>query len=262
MGGKHLDGLLKDAAGFPACRSCMYVETGSAALCSRCASRTLQPLAPENDRCLTCDQPFQTGEDACRNPLCNAGWREFEWNAAIAMRTTVLKNVIGMYKYGGHRRWAAIFGRILAGFLADNEDLFAPFDLIVASPTYVGPGGRSFDHTRDVLVAADVESPGRWPFDIAGQPAIVQMAATTKMAGIRTYQQRKETAQGELRDALSVPDPSRTSGKTILVYDDLLTNGLVLNEVARALKQNGGAESVCGVSLAREPWKRKHDEPA
>jgi len=256
MAGKYLDSLLVTAAGFPACRSCMYVETGSAALCSRCAALTLEPLAPQDQRCGICDQPFQSGEEECRNPLCNAGWRMFEWNYAIAMRTTVLKNVIGLYKYGGQRRWAAIFGRIVAGFLEEHDSLFSEFDLIVATPTYLGPGGRSFDHTRDVLAAADIETPGRWPFDIEGAPAIVQTAATTKMARIPSYQERKEKAQTELRDSLSIPDPRRTSGKAILVYDDLFTNGLVLNEVARALIEGGDAVRVCGITLAREPWKR------
>ena len=40
------------------------------------------------------------------------------------------------------------------------------------------------------------------------------------------------------------------------MYDDLFTNGLVLNEVARALIEDGDAERACGMKLAREPRKR------
>jgi predicted amidophosphoribosyltransferase len=252
----HLDKLLESAAGFPGCRRCMYLETGSAALCSRCAGRTLQPLAPDHQKCGICDQPYQAGEDECRNPLCNASWRMFDWNYAIAMRTAPLKNAVAMYKYGGERRWATIFGRIVAGFIEEHTGLISDFDLITAVPTYTGPGGRSFDHTRGVLAVADLETGGRWPFDVAGPAAIVQTVKTERMASIATYQDRKQHAWTELRDALSVPDPTRTSGLSILVYDDLFTNGLVLNEIARALIGDGGAERVCGITLAREPWKR------
>jgi predicted amidophosphoribosyltransferase len=254
--GDYLDKLLETAAGFPGCRACMYLETGSAALCSRCARRTLEPLSPVDERCGICDQPYFPGKGECRNPLCNAGWRMFEWNYAIAMRTTPLKNAIAMYKYGGERRWATIFGRIVAGFIEEHATTMSTFDIIAATPTYVGPGGRSFDHTLDVLAVANLETGGRWPFDIDGLPVIVQTTATERMARIGTYAARKEHAQTTLRAALSVPDPTRTTGRSILVYDDLFTNGLVLNEVARALKEDGGADQVCGLSLAREPWNR------
>lgn len=43
------------------------------------------------------------------------------------------------------------------------------------------------------------------------------------------------------------------SRKSMLVYDDIFTNGLVVNEVARVLKLAGAAE-VAVVTLAREPW--------
>ena len=252
----YLDRLLETAAGFPNCRRCMYLETGSAALCSRCAGRTLEPLAPDEARCGTCAQPYQPNEDQCRNPLCNAGWRMFDWNYAIAMRTAPLKNAIAMYKYGGEKRWATIFGRIVAGFIEDHAGLMSEFDIITATPTYLGPGGRTFDHTRDVLAVADLETGGRWPFDVEDSPVIVQMTATERMARIKTYAARKEHARTTLRAALSIPDPARTKGMSILVYDDLFTNGLVLNEVARALIEDGGADRICGISLAREPWTR------
>jgi predicted amidophosphoribosyltransferase len=41
----------------------------------------------------------------------------------------------------------------------------------------------------------------------------------------------------------------------ILVYDDVFTTGLTLNEVARALRVEGGASAVCGVSLARAVYR-------
>jgi hypothetical protein len=106
----------------------------------------------------------------------NISSRYFEWNFAIAMRTGVLRNAINNFKYRNRYGWRNIFGRVLVGFLDDQEDgTFADFDLIVASPTWLDPDGdRDYDHTRDVILAADAEADGRWPFDTHDPPAIVQ----------------------------------------------------------------------------------------
>ena len=44
------------------------------------------------------------------------------------------------------------------------------------------------------------------------------------------------------------------SADRIVVIDDVFTDGLTLNEVARALRLQGGAERVFGVTLVRQPW--------
>jgi predicted amidophosphoribosyltransferase len=72
------------------------------------------------------------------------------------------------------------------------------------------------------------------------------------MTGL-TYRERRVNAEGSLRAALSVPDPARTKGKTIAVVDDVFTGGLTLREVARALRLQGGAAVVLGVTLTRQP---------
>ena len=76
----------------------------------------------------------------------------------------------------------------MAGFLDEHAVLFRQFDVITASPTYVGPDGRSFDHTNRVLTQAAVEvSPGTmWPFDITGEPVIVKTGPTPPMVGMDT----------------------------------------------------------------------------
>ena len=45
-----------------------------------------------------------------------------------------------------------------------------------------------------------------------------------------------------------------TSTVNVLVYDDVFTDGLTLNEVARALRRVG-ANAVCGVTLCRQPYR-------
>jgi predicted amidophosphoribosyltransferase len=236
------------------------MESGPAELCYACALRTIESLAPEDQRCHICDRPYATGESLCRNPLCNSfDQRWFARNYSIGMRSGVLQYGLNRYKYEGKWGWAIIFGRILAGYLEQEADLFQEFDLLVASPTYVGPGGRTFDHTRRVLqhTAEELVFAPIWfalSMDVEGQPAIIKTSPTPSLMPLR-YAERRHVAETELRNALHVPDPSRTRGKSILVYDDVFTDGTTMSEVARALRVHGGAALVCGITLCRQPWR-------
>jgi len=260
---RDFDRLLADVPGFGQCQSCGYAQAGSPALCYRCASRTMEALAPLGERCAVCDLPYSAGESSCGNPVCRMepDDRWFEWNYAIAMRSGALETAISRYKYGGRRGWAAIFGRILVGFLDAHAALFAEIglDLIVASPAYTGPGAkRAWDHIREVMVAADREqgAPPRWQFDLAEPPIIVKTGPTEPMVG-KSAADRRANAQTALRDALSVTDRTRTRDLTVAVLDDVFTGGWTLREVARALRRDGGATAVYGVTLSRQPYGRR-----
>jgi len=176
--------------------------------------------------------------------------------ARLERQSGVLEQLINDYKFNGRRGWAIIFGRILVGFLDAHSDVFGSVDLIVASPTYLGDGAhRSWAHVVAILEAADKEQgwfPG-WPFDVAQPPAIIKTAETPPMVGLK-YRQRRDNAEGPLRSAFKVPDPARTRGKTLAVFDDVFTGGLTMREVARALQLHGEATRVVGVTLARQPF--------
>jgi predicted amidophosphoribosyltransferase len=75
----------------------------------------------------------------------------------VAMRTGPLEAKINRYKYEAKTGWARIFGRVLAGFLESERSTFGWFNLIISSPTFVGEGGRTFDHTQRVLYFAGSE---------------------------------------------------------------------------------------------------------
>jgi predicted amidophosphoribosyltransferase len=243
--------------GIGRCSKCAYLNAGTSEICYACARKTIEPLAPAEQRCMTCDLELPES-GVCGNPICS--WpverRYFEWNYAIAMRSGVLEKAINDFKYRNKWGWKNIFGRVLLGFLDTHERTFENFDLIAASPTFLDPeGDRRYDHTRGVISAADDEAEGRWPFDSESSPAIIKTAATTPFVG-KTWQQRRQIAEGELRESLSIPRLTRTHGMAILVYDDVFTDGFTLREVARRLREDGGASTVCGVTLTRQPWNR------
>lgn len=245
-----LDGLEPQPLGFGRCPGCPYHDVGSVAICSACAERTMQPVPA--DSCRVCDQALSVPGAACSNPVCNWTDRQFEWNAAVAMRTGELKAAINSYKYGGRRSWALIFGRVLAGFLHDQRQRFAGFNLVIPSPTYVGPAGRDFDHTKLVLAEAERLDQTGLPFAL-DPPVLVKTGPTPSLVGLRSWYDRRDVCRDEVPRVLEVPDPARVDGKRVLVYDDVFTDGLNLNAVAKKLRE-AGATQVCGVTLARQPW--------
>lgn len=204
---------------------------------------------------MTCDLPMP-GEE-CFNVICRWNYRHFRWNYSVAMRSGYLRVAINHYKYENVKSWGYIFARVLVGFLDSLPDTFRPFDLIVASPTYLANDGvsRDWDHTRFVLQHANDISEGAWPFDMQDPPAIIKTAPTERFQG-KNWKQRWEIAKTTLRAALRIPSRTRIAGKRILVYDDVFTDGITLNEVARCLR-NAGAADVCGVTLCRQPLRER-----
>lgn len=194
----------------------------------------------------------------CGNPLCDDRSRSIERIDAVAVKTGPIDTQIKRLKYDERRGWAVIFGRIVLGYLEQHREP-DEFDLIVANPTYVGPGAdRTIHHTELVIdAAAEEDLFGEWPFD-AGEPrAIIKSGPTPRSAAPGTNYRSKVAAADALLDVLEIPDPARTSGARILVYDDVCTTGHQLDRVARVLRDLGGAHYVEGLVLARTPYRRR-----
>jgi predicted amidophosphoribosyltransferase len=214
-----------------------------------CARAGMEPLA--KDRCEVCDQV--TGPDLiCGNPLCNrdVGERGFAYIYAIAMKTGILDRAVKAYKYDGRWGWGLIFGRVVVGYLNANDGIFRDFDLIVPSPTYVAANRRKTDHTADVLRRAQVED-GDWPFRF---DIMSKTRETPRLAGVRKFRDRAMIAETEIGPSLLVDKPRAVTGKAVLVYDDVFTDGLTMREVAYKLR-SAGANLVAGLALARQPFK-------
>jgi predicted amidophosphoribosyltransferase len=202
-------------------------------------------------RCEVCDQA--TGADlVCGNPLCgrSVDERGFAFIYAIAMKTGCLDRAVKSYKYDGKWGWGLIFGRVVVGYLDANEDIFRDFELIIPSPTYAGKDGLALDHTGDVLRRAQIED-GSWPFRF---DIMSKTQETTRLAGVRRFRDRAIAAETEIGPALQVDKPRAVTGKAVLVYDDVFTDGLTMREVAYKLK-SAGATLVAGLALARQPFR-------
>lgn len=236
--------------GFGRCARCPYLAVGSAAICSACAARTMEPL-PE-PRCPICEQDLQ-GRSRCGNTLCHDPSRSLDAVRAVSVKTGALEQAIHAYKYDGKYGWATIFGRVLVGYLDEHAPLYDKIDLITPMPTFLGPGSRrSWSHTGLMVEKAAVEAGGRFPFDLEDPQLIVKRAETHQLVGLNAAERQRVVGE-DLREALHVPMPVRAEGQRIVVVDDVFTRGSTMNEVARALKAAGAAE-VTGLVLARTPW--------
>jgi predicted amidophosphoribosyltransferase len=146
-----------------------------------------------------------------------------------------------------------VFARLVVGYLDDHLPWFDHYQLIVAAPSYLGPGARrDWDPIEEIIRAAAAEDGGMWPWDRAAPPALVRTADCGRISAQRGSE-RRAFAEARLRPTLEVPQPARVAGRRILVLDDVFTEGSTMRELARALRQAGAVE-VAGLVLARRPW--------
>jgi predicted amidophosphoribosyltransferase len=199
-----------------------------------------RPAGPSTRDCPVCSQRLD-GDSSCRNSLCRDPNRRIERIDAITSHSGVMQDKIHGYKYDGQAGWSLIFGRLLLRW-------------IVANPTYLDPGQPGPGHIEAIIrAAARTDSGGRWPFDVRVPAAIIKTEATGQSAG-RSFAEKRIVAAA-LREVLKIPDPARTAGRRILVFDDVCTTGRQLQAVADCLVQEGRAAGVRALVLARAPWR-------
>jgi predicted amidophosphoribosyltransferase len=212
----------------------------------------LRPAGPSTRDCPVCSQRLD-GDSTCRNSLCRDPNRHIERIDAITTHSGVMQDKIHSYKYDGQAGWSLVFGRLLVRWL-EAHAAGDPPGLIVANPTYLDPGQPGPGHIEAIIrAAARADSGSRWPFDVRVPAAVIKTEATGQSAG-RSFAEKRIVAAA-LREVLEIPDPARTAGRRILVFDDVCTTGRQLEAVADCLVQEGRAAGVRALVLARAPWR-------
>lgn len=200
--------------------------------------------------CPVCGQALPDGA-ACPNYWCGRADRAFSVVFAVSVHLGALRQAVLRYKYHGELWWAEVFARLFADYLWRHATWFEEFDLLVPTPSYLGPRARrSWDPVGEIVVRLRAHLELGWD---SAPGAVVKRAETPPMQG-RTSGVRRMIAAGALRRALSVPSPVLVAGARILVVDDVLTEGSTLREMALVLRQAGAVE-VAGLVLARPPWR-------
>jgi predicted amidophosphoribosyltransferase len=218
----------------------------------RSAARRAAVAGERAPACPVCSQGVEAG-GGCRNSLCRDPRRSIERIDAIASLSGIMQDSIQRYKYEGRAGWAPVFARLVVAWLGEHAAADPP-ELIVANPTYVATGEPGPGHVEAIMRAAAAADAGRrWPFDVRVPAAIVKSEPTAQSAG-RSFAEKQITA-AELREVLKIPDRARTTGRRILVFDDVCTTGRQLDAVADCLRREGRAASVRALVLARASWR-------
>ncbi len=232
--------------GFPTCKVCPLLRSGSPGRCYGCVMVASTQVDGPPSSCPICSQLLTAGT-ACRNSLCQSPNRQVDRIHAMAYKVGDLEQKILAFKYKGKAGWALVFGRLIVGWLQTHVTPDA-YDLIIPNPTHAS---RSTRHTELMIERAAAEDDlDQWSFDWAPW-AVTKSAETPKSAGGSLAEKRAAAVQH--REALSIDFPDQIDGARILVVDDVTTTGHQLDEVARLLKENG-ATGVEGLVVLRQTW--------
>ncbi|UUP15401.1 ComF family protein [Aeromicrobium wangtongii] len=203
-----------------------------------------QPQAPLDGLCTVCCEALVDG--ACPNTVCRLPDRAFSRLYTVSESADETWDLIYRFKYGEEKELAEQLGRMLVDYLQDRRAELERFDHLTTTALYIGPQARRlWDYLQLIQDAAQRIDPS-WPF---ATDLIAKVRPTGRFLGIGV-DDRRVIAEGELRDALQVPDPSRVEGRRVLVIDDAYSEGFTLREMARALRQAGAVE-VAGLVFAR-----------
>ncbi len=182
----------------------------------------------------------------CRNPWCSRADRPLGAIFAVGTYEGAFRRAIVSYKYRRDLRWAAVFGRLLHGFLERHATWFEEFGVICPVPSFIGQGARRpWGHTELVCAEMGRLAGAEWPVE-----SLVSKVAETEPMSAKARPVRRAIARTGLATAFSVPQPAAAEGRHILIVDDVCASGWTLLTVSRALR-DAGAEEVAALVLAR-----------
>lgn len=207
-------------------------------------------------KCVLCRALLEKDEsDLCRTcrveaPECpvRPGTLSFldSWVAVWYYEDPVRGSIL-RFKFGGARRYASCYGRLLAMKL--QQQYPEGFDLLTWVPTgRLRKLRRGYDQ-----VALLADAVGR---ELGMKPVrlLKKIRNNPPQSGIAGQAERRANVLGVYRVEAKVP----FAGKRILLLDDVITTGATAGECARVLLTAGGGEVHCGaVAAARHQGKAK-----
>lgn len=184
-------------------------------------------------------------DETGRCMLCRLGLRGFDAVYSYGSYEGTLRKLIHVFKYGGVRPLAGIFGRLMAQALPRE----AGFDMVVPMPLHwFKQWQRGFNQAE--LLASEIGR--KWNTPV--KRIVRRQRVTAPQAGL-TNAKRRANVQGAFR----IAGGRRLDGLRILLVDDVVTTGATASACARVLKRAGAAH-VCLLALARTDRRAAMDE--
>ena len=185
----------------------------------------------EQDLCTKCaaHQPL-IGSYSAKIPFVRR-WMAI-WYYEGGARDSLLR-----YKFSKRRGYCQIYGKRLAGLIAENQ---LQYDLITWVPvSRRRKWERGFDQVELVAHVLGQEL-GQAP-----TPCLKKIRHTKTQSTLHDEAQRRANVLG----AYQVLHPEQIAGKRILLLDDIITTGSTLSECAKVLL-TAGAKEVYGAAIA------------
>jgi len=184
-------------------------------------------------------------DETGRCMLCRLGPRGFDAVYSYGSYEGTLRKLIHVFKYGGVRPLAGIFGRLMAQALPRE----AGFDMVVPMPLHwFKQWQRGFNQAE--LLASEIGR--KWNTPV--KRIVRRQRVTAPQAGL-TNAKRRANVQGAFR----IAGGRRLDGLRILLVDDVVTTGATASACARVLKRAGAAH-VSLLALARTDRRAAMDE--
>ena len=187
----------------------------------------------ETDLCHSCRAEIsECGKSKTAIPFIES-WLAL-WYYEGNVRSSLLR-----YKFGGHKGYAKVYGRLLAmKLLRENPECF---DILTYTPiSRLRRFRRSYDQVLLLAEAAAAE------LGTEVVPTLKKIRHNPPQSGIGDAAHRRANVMGVYRAV----DPQRFAGKRILLLDDIITTGATLSECARVLLTAGAKEVHCAAIAA------------
>jgi ComF family protein len=233
VGAAVLRGLLA-----PACPACFEpLDLPETPLCRRCQAELSRERMFDLRRCVVCDgylEKIGAEEAACQR--CRHQPPAYGKLRAAVRYNAQAQALVHQLKF--ERRMARapfLAERMAAGFHREwGDDFF--FDALIPTPLHPWRRWRRGFNQSELLAEGLGEHLGK-PVE---RDLLLRLRATSQQA-LLSVVERAENVEG----AFAVPDPSRTTGHSFLLIDDVATSGATLASAAEALKQAGAVRVDC-----------------
>jgi len=231
---------------FPSdCRLCATPLTNISQLpvCPNCLS-DMAPMVGAT--CEICGEGLGSGGFVAEDkicPACQESHPHFTRAAAYGAYDGGLRELIHLLKYERVAPAAVVLGRMLEEAI---QKLSLPADSILVIPVPLHSSKRrerGFNQAE--LIARAALKGNTLPIAEFAADVLERIRPTVSQIGL-TRPQRMENIRGAFR----IRHPSRVSGRSVLLVDDVLTTGTTVSECARILRK-AGAEKVWVATVAR-----------
>lgn len=216
-------------------------------LCSAC-STSFVPV--ESPFCCICGIMFNSriGDDHICGE-CITSPKKFRMARAVGVYEGTLMKTIQRLKYKGKIQLARPLGMLLFFAFIKYWNNKNRIDLIVPVPLHIKRfRKRGFNQAylliKEWLSFADAFNI-KLPYSKIEKNAFIKNKQTEPQTGLDRKQR-----QANIKNAFSIGNSSKITGKTILLVDDVYTTGATANECAKVLL-NEGAKNVDVLTLAR-----------